>query len=240
MSSGPSLLPLLAPTTSDDGTAHESESHHTKNSLARPTEPRIATRRDAASMALTAALTAGDHKHAIGILWEHHRDELFRYCRRMLKSEAEAADVTQKVFESAIMDLRSLRSVDSARTWLVGIARHRCLDHARSTRRDLRLVDTDDLAEIAAASQIADSAEDPRAMTLLGECLDCLNACDRELIELRYYRGLPFKEIAKRLGRTPAALRVRLTRARRLLRQSMTTRIVASRHRVFLQSGLAL
>jgi DNA-directed RNA polymerase specialized sigma24 family protein len=51
------------------------------------------------------------------------------------------------------------------------------------------------------------------------------------LIELRFYKGLPFKEIAKQLGRTPAALRVRLTRACVRLRGYLKSRLVkTSRH----------
>jgi RNA polymerase sigma-70 factor (ECF subfamily) len=183
--------------------------------------------REATLMALTAALSAGDRKYAIEILWELHRDDVFRYCRCMLSDDAEASDVTQKVFEHAIIGLRRLRSVDRARSWLVGIARHRCLDHARSARRDPQLLDANALCQLAAARCVAEPTdEDPRAAKLLGECLERLDACDRALIELRYYEGLPFKEIARQLGRTPAALRVRLSRACRVLRRYLNTRLV--------------
>jgi RNA polymerase sigma-70 factor (ECF subfamily) len=182
--------------------------------------------REAALLALTAALSAGDDNHVIEILWELHRKDVFRYCRRMLDNDAEAADVTQKVFENAIMGLDRLRSVDSPRRWLIGIARHRCLDHARSARRAPRLVDAHALSQFASPSFIAEAGdEDPRTVRLVAECLERLEACDRTLIELRFYKELPFKEIARLLGRTPAALRVRLTRACRLLRRYLNTRL---------------
>lgn len=184
-------------------------------------------------LAWTAALSAGDDKRAIEILWELHNDDVFRYCRRVLGNAAEAADVTQKVFVNAIMSLDRLRSVDDPRRWLIGIARHRCLDHARSARRDPELVDATTLCEIAGACFIAEptTGEDPRTMKLLGECLERLDASDRTLIELRFYEGLPFKEIARRLGKTPAALRVRLTRACFRLRRHLKTQLVkSSRH----------
>lgn len=160
----------------------------------------------------------------MAILWELHSDDVLRYCRRMLANDAEAADVTQKVFEHAIKGLSRLRSVDSPSRWLIGIARYRCLDHVRSARREPRLVDADTLCQIAGPSFITEPAdEDPRTFELLGECLERLDARDRTLIELRFYKGLPFKEIAKRLGRTPVALRVRLTRACLLLRRYLET-----------------
>lgn len=172
---------------------------------------------------LSAALSARDHKRAAEILWELHRDEVLRYCRRRLASEGEAADVTQKVFENAIRDLDRLRSVDSSSRWLMGIARHRCLDHARSKRRDPHLVDTATLCEIAGPSPGAEPAADARVVNRLGQCLERLDPLDRALIELRFYEGLPFNEIAKQLGRTPASLRVRLTRACVVLRKELTS-----------------
>jgi len=176
------------------------------------------------SLALSAALSARDHKRAIELLWDLHHDEVLRYCRRRLASEAEAADVTQKVYLNAIRDLDRLRSIDSSSRWLLGIARHRCLDHARSVRRDPQLVDAATLCQIAGPSLSEEpTTGDALAVSRLGQCLERLDALDRALIELRFSEGLPFKEIAKQLGRTPASLRVRLTRACILLRKHLTS-----------------
>jgi RNA polymerase sigma factor (sigma-70 family) len=106
----------------------------------------------------------------------------------------------------------------------MGIARHRCLDHARSARRDPQLVDAATLCQIAGPSLGSEPATaDARVVNQLGQCLQRLDALDRALIELRFYKGLPFKEIAEQLGRTPASLRVRLTRACVLLRKRLTS-----------------
>lgn len=182
------------------------------------------------SPAHLACRTSGD-RHAIATLWELHRVDVLRYCRRMLGNPAEAADVTQKVFVHAIKSLDRLRGIEEPRRWLIGIARHRCLDHVRAARRAPELVDADTLCRIAGAAGIAEpTGEDARTLQLLGECLERLHAHDRTLIELRFYQGLPFKEIARQLDRTPAALRVRLTRACLRLRRYLNTRLVSSSH----------
>jgi len=178
-----------------------------------------------------ACRTSGDDRQVIETLWDLHSEDVLRYCRRMLGNAAEAADVTQKVFEQAIRGLDRLRGIDDPRRWLIGIARHRCLDHARSARRAPELVDAATLCRIAGASLLAEPCEDSRTLQLLGECLERLHAHDRTLIELRFYKGLPFKEIARQLGRTPAALRVRLTRACVRLRGDLKIRLTgSSRH----------
>jgi RNA polymerase sigma-70 factor (ECF subfamily) len=174
-----------------------------------------------AMLALSTALSARDHKHAIQLMWELHGDEVFRYCLRMLANDAEAADTTQKVFEHAIRDLSRLRSLDRTSRWLIGIAHHRCLDHMRSARRGPQLVDADTLSQIVDPSFAEPAMDDARAVQRLGQCLKRLDPRDRALIELRFHEELPFKEIAKQLGGTPVALRVRLTRACLLLRKCL-------------------
>lgn len=200
----------------------------------------IAQSREAGKMALAAALSAGDDRRATEILWLLHRDDVLRYCRRTLGNDAEAADVTQRVFENALTGVGRLRREDCASKWLIGIARHRCLDHVRSARRDPQLVDASALCQLAAGSATADAGDqDPCAIRRLAAGLDRLEACDRALIDLRYYKGLPFKEIARQIGGTPGALRVRLTRARRMLRtylqhqarETLEPRVVASQPR---------
>jgi RNA polymerase sigma-70 factor, ECF subfamily len=230
-------LPHLACTPSAEGAAPATCSRICCGSeLQDPHRPAIGCRstaaeaiREAALRAWSEALAAGDARRAIEILWELHSDDVFRYCRRMVGHDAEAADVTQKVFVHAIRSLGRLRSVEHPGRWLIGIARHRCLDHARSARRAPQLVDASTLCEIAGAAFIAEAPdEDPRTVQLLGECLARLDARDRTLIELRFYQGLPYKQIATQLGTTPAALRVRLMRARFLLRRYLNARLMKS------------
>jgi RNA polymerase sigma-70 factor (ECF subfamily) len=230
-------LPHLACTTSEQGASLPTcSSTGSGSELHDKHRPAVGCRstategiREPALRAWTEALAAGDARRAIEILWELHSDDVFRYCRRMVGNDAEAADVTQKVFVHAIKGLDRLRSVDHPARWLIGIARHRCLDHARSARRAPQLVDASTLCEIAGAAFIAEAAdEDPRTVSLLGECLECLDTRDRTLIELRFYQGLPYKEIATQLGNTPAALRVRLMRACFLLRRHLNAQIMKS------------
>jgi RNA polymerase sigma-70 factor, ECF subfamily len=231
-----SSLPRLA--TSDDRASLsayfdiDSKSRAERGTRRRPAAGHRSTLtegvREAALLALTAALSAGDERQAIAILWELHSDNVFRFCRYVLANDVEAADVTQKVFENAIKDLGRLRSVDRSSSWLIGIARHRCVDHARSVRRAARLIDASTLCEIASPSLIAERAEDPCTIKLLRECIERLDARDQRLIELRFYEGLQFKEIARRLGNTPGALRVRLLRACRRLRAHLTSRLDSS------------
>lgn len=234
MSPRSASLPHLACTPSEEGAALSTcssvcsggEFHYKPRPAVGGRSTATEAIREAALRAWTEALAAGDARRAIELLWELHSNDVFRYCRRMVGHDAEAADVTQKVFVHAIKSLDRVRRVDHPGRWLIGIARHRCLDHVRSARRAPRLVDASTLCEIAGAAFIAEAAdEDPRTVGLLGECLACLDARDRTLIELRFYQGLPYKDIATQLGTTPAALRVRLMRACLVLRRSLNARL---------------
>src|SRR5687767_9956441 len=77
---------------------------------------------------LLAAIAAGDTGAAIRIAMQTYGDAVYRYCRQMIKDATRADDVHQQVFIEAYRDLGRFAGRSSVRTWLFGIARHRCLD----------------------------------------------------------------------------------------------------------------
>jgi RNA polymerase sigma factor (sigma-70 family) len=171
---------------------------------------------------LAAALEAGDNALAIEILLIQHGDEIYGYCRRLLGNAVEAEDVSQTVFAQAFQNLEDLSSAHTARLWLRGIARHRCLDRLRARRRNLEVVDHKALCAIVDRELAVVSADsDPRVSKALAECLDCLDARSREVLVLRFQDGLSFEEIGKLTQDTPGALRVRLSRALPALRRCL-------------------
>jgi RNA polymerase sigma-70 factor (ECF subfamily) len=171
---------------------------------------------------LAAALEAGAVDRAIEILVHAHGESVYRYCRRMLGDDADADDVSQIVFMQAFEGIRGLSGVDKARAWLLGIARHRCLDRIKSRRRGPRLVDDKDLQRALddhAPREL--SLDDPGARKALDDCLDRLDGRSRTVVLLRFHDQLPYEEIGRLVDDTPGALRVRVNRALPALRDCL-------------------
>jgi RNA polymerase sigma-70 factor (ECF subfamily) len=136
----------------------------------------------------------------------------------------EVEDLAQEVFLRAWRRLSGLREPGKFTGWLARIAVNAALDHRRraAVRPRTGSLDEEGAREPAAGGPAGDHA------LLVGEdlarVLDALEGLDprsRAAVVLRYREGLAVKEVAARLGDSPAATAMRLTRALRALRKRL-------------------
>jgi RNA polymerase sigma factor (sigma-70 family) len=156
-----------------------------------------------------------------------HGAEIHRFCASMLDDVSLADDVHQAVFVQAYEGLASFRHEGSYRSWLFGIARHRCLDAVKARRRwRWRFVlGKDDADQVAATSATVDpvpalehTAETDRRTDALRACLHTLAPHVRVAVLLRYEQGLPYEEIARLSRERAATIQTRVARALPVLR----------------------
>ena len=150
--------------------------------------------------------------------WERIR--LFA-CRR-LPTAAEGEDVAQETIRRVLEALRhgKLRAPDALPAFVFETARNVCRQRQRSAMREGRAFD-----RLRGWLSHADSGADPLA-SILSEsersavrvALGRLAADDREVLSMSYYQALDTVEVARRLGATPGAIRVRRFRALHRLR----------------------
>jgi RNA polymerase sigma-70 factor, ECF subfamily len=106
--------------------------------------------------------------------------------------------------------------------WLIGIARHKLVDHWRAAEREQRGLRAFP-ADIAAEPDLADDPWDERLDALLArQILDRQTGVHRAALTLRYLDGLAVPEVARALGRTVHATEALLGRARAAFRRSYT------------------
>jgi len=145
---------------------------------------------------------------------------------RLLGWPGEVEDVSQEVFLAAYLGLKRFRGECSLKSWLFTITMNKCRSHRR--RQLLRL---------RTSSQVADKAKPPSAQTASTNPMDAetfnrvrnavgaLPAKYREPVVLRYIEELGADEIARILGISQNALHVRLSRARKHLKQHLDSRM---------------
>lgn len=140
--------------------------------------------------------------------------DVYRYCRKFLRDDAEAEDVMQLVFLQAYQDFSSVRLESSARHWLLSIARHRCLDRLKLNRRNPSAADPTPLdQEPSTTPPVDETLAHSQAARALAACLDQLPDHARVAIVLRYHDELSYEEMEKLSGISAGALRVRVLRA---------------------------
>ena len=165
---------------------------------------------------------------------DNHGDVLYWYARARVRSDHAAEDLVQETFLAALAGKKSFRGESAERTWLVGILRHKVLDHLRAAGR-LRpvgeIMGTD--AEIDALytdrgswkKPPRDWGGEPEAVLdraefweVFDECLGGMPPRLAEAFSLRVIDGMESAEVCKVLGSTATNIWVMLHRARARLR----------------------
>lgn len=167
------------------------------------------------------AVRARRDRKAFTELYHRYLDHVYRYMRYQAPTE-EAQDLTAQVFMHAYRAAEQFRNDGASyRSWLFRIA-HNALASWRRGRQRVPLP-VPDLPEIADAStpDMAESAASAETARALWSVVSELPASDRELVALRYVEDLPPREIARIVGGSDGALRVRLHRLHRKLRRRL-------------------
>lgn len=176
---------------------------------------------------LARAMRGGDRATAIGLIDELYGEGLYRFIHAMVRQDDAADDVYQTTLLEAFRDLETFAERSALRTWLFGIARHRCLDALKlARRRDARFVAEGELAVAAGAHADADAA--PSALDRLGQaelvaalgrCLDELSAEIRMVLLMRFSEGMAYDEISRVCRASVETLRARVSRSLPVLRR---------------------
>ena|SRR5690349_3847959 len=168
-------------------------------------------------LALLERWRAGD-KDAGEQLFKRHFASIYRLFRH--KAGAEADELVQRTFLACVASREQFRGQSSFRTYLFTVARHELFAHLRRRSRDERL----DFE----VSSIADLKPSPSTGLRKAEQIEQLRAALEQLpleqqllLELHYWHELDAAALGDVLGATPAAVRVRLVRARRALRAQL-------------------
>ncbi len=155
-----------------------------------------------------------DQRRRLVELYDASMPEVYGYLASRCGSAAVAEDLTSETFLAAADAVRRGTVADLTVAWLIGVARHKLVDHWRRRERDERL--------LTAVDSEPSADEDPWDVRLdrlvAHRVLGALGAHHRSALTLRYLDELPVREVASCLGRTEGATEVLLVRARAAFR----------------------
>lgn len=155
---------------------------------------------------LVRAYSEGNND-AFDTLLRRHQDRIFNYILRIIKNEDVANDIFQDTFVKAIQTIRQGRYTENGKfpAWISRIAHNLIIDYYRQEKSenlqssdltDIDILNRKELCEetiedILISDQIRNDVK-----YLIGE----LPELQREVLMMRYYQGLSFKEIAEITG----------------------------------------
>lgn len=163
---------------------------------------------------------AGDIE-AFGTLWEQHRSAVFRSILGIVGNTQDAEDLTQDTFLRAYRALDSFRGEAQLRTWLIRIGVHLAIDHVKRKKAHPEVSLDWDVGGAHADIDPHTAAERNELRETVRKAIEALPAHHRAVIVLREIEGMDYSEMAEALGCSIGSVKLRLFRARRLLKQRL-------------------
>lgn len=164
-------------------------------------------------------MTDEGRRERFRVAYDANYSRILGYALRRTASAEDAADVVSETFTIAWRRIEDLPSGTEARLWLYGIARRVLANHHRGERRRSRLAER--ITRDVSAAMPAPDRGLAEGVDGIVEAFRRLRERDREILGLVAWEGLGRDELAKVLGCSTTAAKVRLHRARKRFAQQL-------------------
>lgn len=162
---------------------------------------------------LVEAAKRGDPEAFEALIEQTHK-AVYGLVYRLVGNHDDAADVMQDTYLRIWRSLRSYRGDAAFATWAYRIAANAAMTHLKRRGREAEPVDPADLVPLERAPA---QPEEPVESEALDRALARLPAAMRTVLVMKDVYGFSLAEIAKQVGATEGAVKVRVFRARRRL-----------------------
>lgn len=155
---------------------------------------------------LVAAYAKGNNE-AFDVLLQRHQSRVFNYIFQMVKDRDLTEDIFQETFVKAITTIRQGRYTETGKfsAWINRIARNLVIDFFRQEKAEAAVSADDENFDVLNRKELSeDTVEDlmidNQIRADLRRLIKHLPASQRQVLVMRYYRNLSFKEIAEATG----------------------------------------
>jgi RNA polymerase sigma factor (sigma-70 family) len=171
-------------------------------------------------------IIAGE-KALFEILLRRYNQTLYRVIRSYLKDESEVQDAMQNTYLKAFDKLYQFHGNAAFSTWLIRIGMNEALGRLKDKKKQ-KLIFLNPAEITSDINQIADKQMTPEkiiirheAQRMLEKAIDGLPEKYRVIYVLKVIEGLPNEQIAESLDLTDSNIKVRLHRAKALLKNNL-------------------
>lgn len=141
---------------------------------------------------------------SINILLDRHRKRIFDYIYMMVKNQDVADDIFQETLIKVVRFVREGRYTENGKflSWVLRIARNQVIDYFRQKKQRNNISEGDAGYDLLNHPKFSDRTVEERLITDQIEAdvrklIDFLPSEQKEVVLMRYYMGLSFKEIAE-------------------------------------------
>lgn len=144
---------------------------------------------------------------AFDMLLRRHQDKTFNYIFRIVKNDDIANDIFQETFVKAILTIRQGRYTENGKfpAWISRIAHNLIIDYYRQEKSENLLSTSMEEVDILNKKELCEGTIEDRIIKTqirndVKRLITFLPELQREVLTMRYYKNLSFKEIAEKTG----------------------------------------
>jgi len=147
------------------------------------------------------------------------QDKVFRLAKRLLVSTEEAQDATQDVLLKLWNKNKELDRFDNLEAFAMTVTKNHCLDRLKSKQAGVLTLVHSNYTDGNAT--VEEKMEQQDSVSIVEKLMTRLPEQQRMIVQLRDVEGYEFEEIASMLDMNETAIRVSLSRARKVLRDQL-------------------
>jgi len=152
-------------------------------------------------------------------LYDKYVKKIFNFIYYKTHHKETAEDLTSDTFMKALTKIHDFdESKGAFSTWLYQIARNTVIDFYRTKKSNLNI---DDIWDLADGEDILRDLDTAKKLTEVKKYLKTLKVEQREIVILRVWEGMSYKEISEAVGKTEASCKMAFSRTIERLREDM-------------------
>lgn len=151
------------------------------------------------------------------------QQRLYGYIFRRVANREQAREVLQQTNLMLCRKANDFEPGTNFNAWAITVAHYQVLSYRKTQTRD-RLVFTDEVFAVVAEREDENEMRE-KALRYLRSCLEAMSSENQLVIKLRYEGGFAMEQIAMKVGKKVGAVRVKLHRLRRSLRDCVQNQL---------------
>ncbi|MDA3802898.1 MAG: RNA polymerase sigma factor [Patescibacteria group bacterium] len=157
------------------------------------------------------------------ILYDKYIDKIYKFIYFKTSHKETAEDLCTQTFLKALNKLPSFKIAgkDYFSPWLYSIARNLVIDHYRKKASSKNNINIDDVWDLSDNTDIERDIDFKEKTKLIANHLKKLNVEQREIIMLKIFEDLSYKEIAKIIDKSEDACKMSFSRAIKTLKKEI-------------------
>ena len=167
---------------------------------------------------IVIAITQEGNTDLFGLLYNRYYDKVYRKCLSFVRDKDLAQDMVQDVLVKVFNQLSKFKGTSRFSTWLYAITYNFCVEYYRKNNRYLT-VDIQEGPEIAEADDTEEKELLQSRTHQLKKALEQIPTEDRMILLQKYQGGTSIKELMNQLNISESAVKMRLSRARKRIKQ---------------------